>query len=78
MAGVSIRISVERRIPGAEAVGQHKPSMLQDAEAVRPLELDPLLGVFVELRALTGVPPPAITTVYVLASLLDLRLVTGW
>ena len=56
--GVSIRISVERRIAGAEAVGEHKTSMLQDAEAGRPLELDPLVGVFVELGELTGVPTP--------------------
>ena len=72
--GVSIRISVERRIDGAEAVGEHKTSMLQDAEAGRPLELDPLVGVFVELGELTGVPTPAISTVYGLASLLNHRL----
>ena len=72
--GVSIRISVERRIAGAEAVGEHKTSMLQDAEAGRPLELDPLVGVFVELGELTGVPTPAISTVYGLASLLNQRL----
>jgi len=76
--GVSIRISVERRIAGAEAVGEHRTSMLQDAEAGRPLGLDPLVGVFVELGELTGVPTPAISTVYGLASLLDRRLVTGW
>ena len=71
---VSIRISVERRIAGAEAVGEHKTSMLQDAEAGRPLELDPLVGVFVELGELTGVPTPAISTVYSLTSLLNHRL----
>ncbi len=75
--GVSIRISVERRIAGAEAVGEHKTSMLQDAEAGRPLELDPLVGVFVELGELTGVPTPAISTVYGLASLLNHRLAAG-
>ena len=75
--GVRIRISVEQRIAGAEAVGEHKTSMLQDAEAGRPLELDPLVGVFVELGELTGVPTPAISTVYGLASLLNERLVSG-
>ena len=75
--GVSIRISVERRIAGAEAVGEHKTSMLQDAEAGRPLELDPLVGVFVELGELTGVPTPAISSVYGLASLLNHRLVAA-
>ena len=75
--GVSIRISVERRIAGAEAVGEHKTSMLQDAEAGRPLELDPLVGVFVELGELTGVATPAISMVYGLASLLNRRLASG-
>ena len=75
--GVRIRISVEQRIAGAEAVGEHKTSMLQDAEAGRPLELDPLVGVFVELGELTGVPTPAISTVYGLASLLNERLLSG-
>ena len=72
--GVRIRISVAQRIAGAEAVGEHKTSMLQDAEAGRPLELDPLVGVFVELGELAGVPTPAITTVYGLAALLNRRL----
>ena len=75
--GMRIRISVEQRIAGAEAVGEHKTSMLQDAEAGRPLELDPLVGVFVELGELTGVPTPAISTVYGLASLINERLVSG-
>ena len=77
--GVSIRISVERRIAGAEAVGEHKTSMLQAAAAGRPLELAPLVGVFVELGELTGVPTPAISTVYSLTSLLNHRLsTTAW
>ena len=50
--------------------------MLQDAEAGRPLELDPLVGVFVELGELTGVATPAISTVYGLAALLNQRLVS--
>ena len=75
--GVRIRVSVEQRIAGAEAVGEHKTSMLQDAEAGRPLELDPLVGVFVELGEITGVPTPAISTVYGLASLLNRRLASG-
>ena len=75
--GVRIRVSVEQRIAGAEAVGEHKTSMLQDAEAGRALELDPLVGVFVELGEITGVPTPAISTVYGLASLLNRRLASS-
>ena len=55
-------------------MGEHKTSMLQDAEAGRVLELDPLVGVFVELGELVGVPTPVISTVYSLASLLNRRL----
>ena len=42
-----MRISIERRIAGAEKVGEHKTSMLQDVEHGRPLELDALLGPIV-------------------------------
>lgn len=69
--GVRIRVSIEQRIAGAAAVGEHKTSMLQDLEAGTELELDPLVGVFVELGDLVGVPTPAITAVYACATLLD-------
>ena len=72
--GVRIRFPVEQRIAGAEKVGEHKTSMLQDAEAGRPLEVDPLVGVFVELGELTGVPTPTVSSVYALVTLLNRRL----
>ena len=72
--GVRLRITVEQRIAGAERVGEHKTSMLQDVEAGRPLEVDPLVGVFVELGELTGVPIPTISAVYALTSLLNSRI----
>jgi 2-dehydropantoate 2-reductase len=75
--GVRIRVTVDQRIAGAEKVGEHKTSMLQDAEAGRPLEVDPLVGVFVELGELTGVPTPTIAAVYALVSLLNRRLGAG-
>lgn len=71
---VRIRFTVEQRIAGAEKVGEHKTSMLQDVEAGRPLEVDPLVGVFVELGELTGVPTPTISSVYALVTLLNRRL----
>ena len=71
---VRIRFTVEQRIAGAEKVGEHKTSMLQDAEAGRPLEVDPLVGVFVELGELTGAPTPTISAVYALVTLLNRRL----
>ncbi len=72
--GVRIRFSVEQRIAGAAKVGEHKTSMLQDVEAGRPLEVDPLVGVFVELGELTGTPTPTISSIYALVSLLNRRL----
>jgi 2-dehydropantoate 2-reductase len=72
--GLRLRLSVEQRIEGAERVGDHKTSMLQDAEAGRPLELEALVGSFVELGRLTGTPTPAIEAVYFLVSLLDQRI----
>ena len=71
---VRIRFTVEQRIAGAERVGEHRTSMLQDAEAGRPMEVDPLVGVFTELGDLTGVPTPTISSIYALVSLLNRRL----
>jgi 2-dehydropantoate 2-reductase len=69
--GVSMRIGIERRIAGAEKVGEHKTSMLQDVEQGRQLELDALLGPIVELAELTATPIPHITAIYACASLLE-------
>ena len=72
--GVSIRLSVAQRIAGAEKVGSHKTSMLQDVEAGRSLEIDPLVGVFIDLGQITGVNTPVISAVYALTSLLNERI----
>src|SRR5437764_11359951 len=42
--GITFRVSLEKRIAGAEKVGKHKTSMLQDIEAGRPPELDARVG----------------------------------
>jgi 2-dehydropantoate 2-reductase len=68
--GVTFRVSLEKRIAGAERVGHHKTSMLQDVEAARTLEIDALLGSVVELARLTDTPTPHIDTVYALTKLL--------
>ncbi|HLG90408.1 MAG TPA: 2-dehydropantoate 2-reductase [Alphaproteobacteria bacterium] len=68
--GVRLRVSIEKRIAGAAAVGEHKTSMLQDVEAGRPLELDALVGSVVEMARLTGTPTPSIDAVYAVAGLL--------
>ncbi|MGD2173618.1 MAG: 2-dehydropantoate 2-reductase [Gammaproteobacteria bacterium] len=69
--GASFRVSLERRIDGAESVGKHKTSMLQDLEAGKALEIDGMLGVVIELGEQTETPTPSLNTVYALVSLLN-------
>jgi 2-dehydropantoate 2-reductase len=68
--GISFRVELDRRIAGAEKVGKHKTSMLQDIEAGRAPELEALVGSVVELGRLTNTPTPQIDAVYALTSLL--------
>ena len=68
--GISFRVPLEKRIAGAERVGKHKTSMLQDAEAGKALETEALIGAVVELGRLTGTPTPSIDAVYDLTRLL--------
>jgi 2-dehydropantoate 2-reductase len=69
--GSTFRVPLEKRIAGAESVGHHKTSMLQDLEAGKTLEIDALLGSVVELARLTNTETPHIDTVYALTKLLD-------
>ena len=68
--GVQFKVSLEKRIAGAQAVGQHKTSMLQDVEQGRALELQALVASVMELGQITQTPTPTIHAVYALASLL--------
>jgi 2-dehydropantoate 2-reductase len=68
--GITFRVSLDKRIAGAEKVGKHKTSMLQDIEAGRAPEIDALVGSVAELGRLTGTPTPHIDTVYALVKLL--------
>ena len=65
--GVSIPISMAKRIAGAEGIGAFKTSMLQDLESGRPMELDALVGAVAELGRLTNTPTPLIDMVFALA-----------
>ncbi|HME40768.1 MAG TPA: 2-dehydropantoate 2-reductase [Steroidobacteraceae bacterium] len=75
--GITFRVSLEKRIAGAERVGHHKTSMLQDVEAARTLEIDALLGSVVELARLTDTPSPHLDAVYALTKLLGKTLEDG-
>ena len=69
--GVTLRISLEKRMEGAAAVGHHRTSMLQDLEAGRALELDALVLAVVEMGRLAGVATPALERIYAEVRALD-------
>jgi len=69
--GIELPISIEQRMAGAEKVGAHKTSMLQDFEAGRPMELEAVVGAVVELGERLDVPMPSTRAVYACAKLLD-------
>jgi len=62
--GMELPVSIDQRMAGAEKVGEHKTSMLQDLEAGRPLELEALVGAVVELGERVGLAMPHTRTVY--------------
>ncbi len=69
--GIRFRIPLAKRIAGAQAVGEHKTSMLQDVEAGRATEVDALVGSILELGAVAEIPTPAIAAIYGCMRLLD-------
>ncbi|MEO7150238.1 MAG: 2-dehydropantoate 2-reductase, partial [Burkholderiaceae bacterium] len=68
--GVEFKVSLDQRIAGAEAVGAHKTSMLQDVEHGRGLELQALVGSVVELARITNTPTPTIDAIHAATALL--------
>ena len=75
--GIELPISIDQRIAGAEKVGEHKTSMLQDLEAGRPMELEPVVGAVVELGEKLGIAMPHTRTVYACAKLLGVTSAAG-
>jgi 2-dehydropantoate 2-reductase len=69
--GLELPVSIEQRIAGAEKVGEHKTSMLQDLEAGRPMELEAVVGAVVELGERLNLPMIHMRTVYACAKLLS-------
>ena len=69
--GITFRHTIEKRISGAEGVGAHKTSMLQDVEAGRSLETEALIGSILEMGEMVGKPAPAIKAVYACVKLLN-------
>ncbi|MFW9264856.1 2-dehydropantoate 2-reductase [Nostoc sp. CALU 546] len=69
--GIKFGITLEQRINGAENVGAHKTSMLQDIEAGRSTEIDAIVGAVAELGKLTQIPTPYIDAIYASVKLLE-------
>ena len=68
---IELPISIDQRMAGAEKVGAHKTSMLQDYEAGRPMEIEAVVGAVAELGERLGVAMPATRAVHASAKLLD-------
>lgn len=64
--GARFAIDVDKRIDGAEQVGAHRTSMLQDLTLGRPMEIEALVGAVAELGRLVGIRTPTIDAVHAL------------
>ena len=71
--GIDIGVTIEQRLEGAEKVGYHKTSMLQDIEAGKPTELEAIVGAVIELGEKLGVALPNMKAVYACVKLLEQR-----
>jgi 2-dehydropantoate 2-reductase len=71
--GLKLPMSVEERLAVTRRLGDFRTSMLNDAEAGRPLEVEGLLGVVVELAEKLGEPVAASRAVYALARAIGQR-----
>ena len=68
--GIEMGVSIEQRLEGAQKVGHHKTSMLQDLESGRPMELEAIVGAVVELGDRMLLPLPCTKAVYACVKLL--------
>jgi 2-dehydropantoate 2-reductase len=67
--GCDVRESVEDRFAVTRRLGAFKTSMLQDVEALRPIELDALVGAVREIGQRVGVATPSIDALFGLTRL---------
>ena len=75
--GIEMRVPLERRLAGAEAVGEHKTSMLQDIEAGRETEVEAIIGSVLEIAQLTNIDMPKAQAVYALLKRLNDQIRSG-
>lgn len=64
--GAKFNVSIEKRMQGAAAVGEHRTSMLQDLDAGRPMEIDALVAAVQELGVLADCKTPVLDTILAL------------
>ena len=60
---VRFPVSIDKRIAGAAAVGEHKTSMLQDLEQGRSMEIDAIVSSVQELGRLVSINTPYIDSI---------------
>jgi len=65
--GIAVAIEPEQRLALTRRLGNIKTSMLQDAQAGRPVEIEAILGALVEVAGASKVSAPLLTAVYALA-----------
>jgi 2-dehydropantoate 2-reductase len=69
--GLKLPMTVDERLVVTRRLGDFRTSMLNDLEAGRPLEVEGLLGVVVEMADKIGHPVPMSRAVYALARAID-------
>ena len=72
--GVAFPMTVEQRLEVARRLGTGRPSMLQDVEQGRPMEVEAIVGAVVELARKAGVATPVTDTLYALIAACDAAL----
>jgi 2-dehydropantoate 2-reductase len=69
--GITLPVSLDRRLEAGLAVGDHRTSMLQDLEAGKQLEIGCMTGAVVELAGRFGVAVQHVQTIHACVTLLD-------
>lgn len=77
VSGLEAAIDANAAFARARSSRHHKTSMLQDVQAGRRLELEPIVGVLLELAAHHGVSVPTLTAIYACLRLLDMSVLKG-
>ncbi|VTU28021.1 2-dehydropantoate 2-reductase [Variovorax sp. PBS-H4] len=75
--GLAESIDAQAAFARARSSRYHRTSMLQDVQAGRPFELEPIVGVLLELARRQGIDVPALGTVYSCLRLLNLSVRKG-